>query len=70
MAGRKTIDVDRVREIANKMLSDSVDDRRDGRISVANMLETILMETGNYHGFRYIDGTPTGVVDDSRRKYH
>jgi hypothetical protein len=70
MARRKTVDVDRVREIANKMLADSADKCIDGRKAVATLLESILMDTGNYHGFRYIDGTPVGAVDDTRRRYH
>jgi hypothetical protein len=49
---RKTIPVDRVREIANAMLADSIDDRAEGRTAIAVLLESILMETGNYHGFQ------------------
>jgi hypothetical protein len=72
---RKTIDVERIREIANGMLARSDDDRADGREAIATLVESILMETGNYRGFRYLeivrDGAENVVTfgDETRREY-
>lgn len=51
---RKTISVDRLREMTNSYLA-SVDSTPDGREAVASLLEAALFETGRYAGFRYID---------------
>jgi len=80
MAKRKTIDVERVKEIVNNLLANSTEDVTPAeRLTAAHVLETVLMETGNYHGFRYLPGvyayddvklTATLVGDESRRQYH
>jgi len=75
---RKTIPVERVKELVNGMLERSADDvSPDSRLMVASLLETILMETGNYHGFGYLPGVidfdknpPEVIGDESRRRYH
>jgi len=50
---RKTVDVEFVLNAVNEILKDSLcpPERRKGMI---NVLETILVETGNYKGFRYL----------------
>lgn len=60
---RKTVEVDTVRKIANDMLAypgDILESNKVGRTAIAVMLERILMDTGNYKGFRYLE------VDHSR----
>jgi hypothetical protein len=53
---RKTADVAGIRDAANTMLrdSDDSDSAREGRIGISVLLERILHDTGNYHGFRYL----------------
>ena len=76
---RKTIRVDHVRDYINDRIALSVDDQTQARRALALVIEDILHETGNYHGFQYLklpahgaDGTynfddPT--FDGSRRRY-
>jgi len=51
---RKTIPVDRLRDMMNHYLA-SDDSTPDGREAVASLLEAALFETGRYAGFRYLD---------------
>lgn len=75
---RKTIPVARVREIANNILANSTKDYPpESRLAIAGMLEIVLMETGNYHGFNHAPGVydfsknpPELIGDESRRVYH
>ena len=57
--GRKTFEVETIREIANSMLRHEslygTDDEPMFRAGVQALLEKILMESKNYHGFRYLD---------------
>ena len=53
MSKRKTISVDLVVDKANAMLATSTCSA-EVRQGVINLLEDILMETGNYKGFRYL----------------
>ena len=57
--GRKTIQVERVLEMANKMLEAESDkfvygNSEEYRQGVMTLLEQVLHETGNYHGFGYL----------------
>jgi len=84
MAHRKTIHVARVRELGNTYLRLSSTGDKEGRYGVVGLLEQVLMETDNYHGFNYLDSEfvadPSEVdpnarslrddYDDSRRKYY
>lgn len=54
MKAKKTIAVTDVKDMINRFLLDSHDARDDSRGELSNLLETILMTTGNYHGFRYL----------------
>ena len=65
MRTRKTITVEDFKAKANAMLLDSEADLVEGRKAVAILLESVLMDTGNYHGF--VQDQP--VTDDSRRRY-
>ncbi len=51
---RKTISVDRLRDMTNSYLA-SEDSTPDGREAVASLLEAALFETKRYAGFRYLD---------------
>lgn len=77
MKARKTVPVEDVKTLANKMLANSADEVTQGREAIAVMLEHILMDTGNYHGFRYLPGVmdfstdpPSVVGDETRRAYY
>jgi hypothetical protein len=52
--GRKTIEVEKVKKLVNKMLLNSRDDNRSGRATLQTLIETILFDTGNYNGFNYL----------------
>lgn len=76
---RKTIDIDTVKASANKALSDPAvhanQERYHGvrgavayRQGVAAVLESVLMDSGNYHGFQFTDGK-SGHDDNSKRRY-
>ena len=58
--GRKTIKVEEVKTLINHMLLHSRDDNRSGREALQVLIETILMDTGNYHGFGYL--TPNDMA--------
>ncbi len=76
MAARKTIKVQELKRLINDMIKGSVNEYKEGRIALAVLLETVLMDTGNYHGFRYLNpddmkdvqGTTVGInaVDYSK----
>jgi hypothetical protein len=69
MGNRKTFKVNDLTIQVNRMLANSAEDARDGRVALSVLLEKMLMDTGNYHGFRYTDGDQ-GRRDDSRRSYY
>lgn len=64
---RKTIEVGKVLKLANHMLAKS-EVSAEQRKGVCSMLETILFETGNYQGFRYLD-TSEIAGNGTRREY-
>ncbi len=54
---RKTIDIEKLKEIVNSMLANTTDDfgpTRGIRQGAMNVLESALHETGNYRGFRHL----------------
>lgn len=57
--------VDKLKRDINRMLEYSADEKVEGRVALAVLLEKELMETGNYAGFKFLD--PEG--DESRRHY-
>ena len=54
---RKTISVETIKSMVDGMLLNSEDDYQQGRSALANFLEKVLMDTGNYKGFSYLSGT-------------
>ena len=55
MKAKKTIKIDRLKEIVNGVLLNTCDEMRDNRQAATHVLETVLHETGNYNGFMYLD---------------
>ena len=69
---RKTIDVQDVTERVNRMIS--LAPCKETRETLAILLSGILMDTDNYHGFRYLpsefeNGEPKKDFDDSRVEF-
>lgn len=54
MAKRKTFEVEALRKKINDMILHSSDDLSGGRIAVSEILNSVLHETGNYNGFRFL----------------
>lgn len=54
MKAKKTFAVIDLKEMVNRFILNSHDSRDDSRTEMGNLLETILMATGNYSGFRYL----------------
>ena len=66
---RKTVNVKQVVESANKILTDSPASSTDIRFGVIGLLEQVLFDSDQYHGFQFVDGNK-GHTDDSRRVYY
>jgi len=69
MAKRKTFEVDKFRNLINGMLAGSVCSAEE-RKSMLIILEHVLMETGNYNGYRYLgeDKVPEGHLPGINNK--
>lgn len=69
MARRKTVNVDDLRVQVNDMLRLSTCSR-EMRCGMRGILETVLHNTGNYRGFRYLDQdeVPKGALPGIIRK--
>lgn len=70
---RKTVDIATVVKKANHMLADSVDEKKEGREGIIQLLTSVLHDTDTYAGFQYLkSGGPErkGEVDDTRRRYN
>lgn len=55
---RKTIEVETLRNKANRMLvavkENDLPNRRDRQVVICNFIEFVLMDTDNYRGFKWI----------------
>jgi len=51
---RKTIEVARIKEMANKFFKESADEMVDEREALKVFIDSILFETNNYHGFNML----------------
>jgi hypothetical protein len=62
--GRKTVDVEYAKMIANRILANEDPKRSGEREGVIILMEAILEETGNYKGFKYLptDDQTDGTV--------
>lgn len=82
MAQRKTFKVADFKSRANYFLANSHDDKKEQRLAYATMVEGVLMDTGNYQGFGYLNaddmkgsenGTSVGInfttATDSAQAY-
>ena len=67
---RKTVDVDALRIKVNSMLANSTGSISE-RIGMFQVLEDVLLDSGNYKGFRYLteaevpEGFKPGINSDS-----
>lgn len=50
---RKTISVEAVKALVNRRL-DALDTSKEQRRELGHLLESVLHQTGNYKGFRYL----------------
>lgn len=64
---RKTIEVETLREMTNHFLANQ-NTNADERQGVADMFESVLHQTGNYKGYRYLD-TDEIEGNGTRRHY-
>ena len=66
--GRKTFEVADIRKVANDVLRTSSNGSKDYRYGVLAMIERILMDSGNYHGFMYLSekDLPEGALPGIR----
>lgn len=55
MKPRKTIEVERIKQMVNYYLKNSPTEEFAQREGEFQLLEAILSETGNYCGFRYLE---------------
>jgi hypothetical protein len=66
---RKTVRIEDLRTMINSRLKDTPDSSRAEREAYSSLLESLLHETGNYNGFRYLSeselpfGSKPGIRD-------
>ena len=71
MKKRKTIEIEYIREQANKFFLHSKNDAKSARINLQFFVADILMNTDNYKGFGYLSksdvtpGTTFGIDRDT-----
>ena len=63
--GRKTFEVAPIKEYVNKFLEDSEGHRKDERAGMIQLYTQILMDSGNYKGFGYLQKYDS-IRDDTR----
>jgi hypothetical protein len=77
MKGKKTIKVETLKRSINDIILHSTDERVEMRHAAAIVLERVLHDTGNYHGFNYLTkedmkrsnaGTSVGILTDESGK--
>ena len=68
MKARKTIEVERIKQMVNYYLKNSPTDEALQREGECQLLEAILAETGNIRGFRYLE-TDEVSGSGTRREY-
>jgi hypothetical protein len=56
---RKTVTVDIIRDKVNQMIA-APKSTQEGRVALSVFLSSLLLETGNYRGFQYLDWKATG----------
>lgn len=64
---RKTVDVDRIKEMANFFLANSPDEKDRERQAHIDFVCSLLSGTSGYHGFLYRDGYDQG--DNTRVRF-
>ena len=66
---RKTIEVATIRDLVNTYNERSADHMAQERAALNTLLEIVLHDTGNYHGFEYLD-EDSEAYPYSRRRYY
>ena len=73
---RKTIEIERIKELANKFFRESKDEMMAERKALQSFIETILYETNTYYGFNYVHWLEKGFNEwieagepDGKEKY-
>lgn len=72
----KTIPVDAITARINNFLRLDAGANRSDRLTACSILESILMDTGNYKGFQYLlasdlpEGVDPGIIPDYRTGKH
>jgi len=56
---RKTVSVQSIRDSVNRMIA-APKSTQEGRVALSVFLSSLLLETGNYHGFNYLGWTKEG----------
>lgn len=64
---RKTIKVDDILKMINGQLA-AEGSTPDGREAICGLLESILFQTGNYQGYRYLDTSE--IEGNGTRRYY
>jgi len=73
---RKSYDIAKLKDNINGILLNSADKEKDARETLTTLIESILMETGNYKGFRYLstkdmevsqNGISVGIIWDGNK---
>ena len=54
MAKRRTVEIEKLKRMANEYFVHSGDDYREARRAIQSFVEAILHDTDNYRGFMYL----------------
>ena len=68
-ASKKTASVAKLLNMANTYLA-SAGSSREGRVAIANFIEGVLHDTGNYRGFAVREGAEIPVYTDEAPYRH
>ena len=55
---RKTVEIQRITDLANQMLATTPDVMKDNRRGIISFVDSLLIQVGRYEGFGYINGWP------------
>jgi hypothetical protein len=76
MAKRQTVEVAKLKRMANEYFANSGGPFKDARRAIQSFVEAVLHDTGNYRGFQYLTaeqskpGHSTGVIHDFETGKH
>lgn len=72
---RNTIAVATLKNKVNDILRESLPEMKESRMALMTLIESVLFETDNYMGFRYLEAEYDGnevvtLGDETRRQYY